>query len=137
MKTKNITKTLGSVALLGVFMLMSSSAFAYQGDPDVKGPHYSKERHALMGEVFANHDYGVWKELVEGKPVAKMISSEEEFDLFVEAHELMLAGDRDAAKKIRAELGLSQREGIRNNENHKQRKGHKYSKTEISQYNNR
>ena len=137
MKSQKITKMLGSVAMLGVLMVVSSSsAFAYQGNSEGKNSSSSKERRAEMTEIFANHDYNTWKELVEGKPIAKMITNEEEFDLFVEAHELMLAGDRDAAKKIRAELGLAQRDGFRDNENHKKRKGHKYTKSEIAQYNN-
>jgi len=40
---------LGATILsLGAFAVNSSLAHAYKGDPAVKGPNYSEERHAQM-----------------------------------------------------------------------------------------
>ena len=51
-----------SLLMLGVAGLGAGSVYAYQGDPNVKGPDYSPERHEAMTKAFANKDYNVWKE---------------------------------------------------------------------------
>jgi len=62
-----------------------------------------------MTEAFQNNDYEAWVNLMEGKGRVKDIITEENFDKFVEMHNLKLAGDIEGAKAIAEELGLGQR----------------------------
>lgn len=51
-------------------------------------------------------DYEAFKDAAEGTPLLEAIESEADFDLFVEAHELKEAGDREGAKEIMDGLGI-------------------------------
>jgi hypothetical protein len=104
-KTKAIIVSL--VAIVGLTGLVATS-FAYQGNPTVKGPNYSPERHEAMEQAFANRDYNAWKELMNGRGRVSQVINEENFARFAEAHELAENGDLEGAKKIREELGLGQ-----------------------------
>ncbi len=84
---------------------------AYQGDPSVKGPNYSTERHEAMEEAFENEDYDAWKNLMEGKGRVTEVINEDNFAKFAKAHELMEQGDITEAQEIRQELGLGQHNG--------------------------
>jgi hypothetical protein len=97
--------TLASVLVGGLFLYVSS-AKAYQGDPNVKGPNYTEERHDAMQEAFANKDYNAWKELMAGRGRATQVVNEQNFEKFAEMHQLMLDGKTDEANQIRTELGL-------------------------------
>ncbi len=109
---KKITLGLGALALvLGVAMVPTSSALAYKGDPTVKGPNYSAERHAAMTKAFENMDYTAWKALMQGRGLASQVITEANFARFVEAHKLALQGKIAEAQKIRQELGLGQKNG--------------------------
>ncbi len=57
--------------------------------------------------AIATRDYEAFKEAIEGSAFADMIDSEAEFDRLVEAYELMRDGDREGAKDIFDELGLT------------------------------
>ncbi len=103
--------------LLGATILMFSAAFllpmsaqAYKGDPNVKGPNYTVERHDAMTKAFANKDYNAWKVLMDGRGVVNKITASN-FAKFAEAHQLALDGKTQEAAKIRAELGLGQQNG--------------------------
>lgn len=105
------TMMLSAVALAaGAITLMSSSALAYKGDPSIKGPNYTLERHEAMTKAFENTDYQAWKTLMEGRGITRRIT-EKNFARFAEAHRLALAGKTAEADAIRAELGLNQRNG--------------------------
>jgi hypothetical protein len=103
---------LGALAVIlgGVFVFANNSE-AYRGDPNVKGPNYSDERHNSMLEAFKNKDYSAWKNLMQGRGRATQVINADNFAKFAEAHELMLQGKTDDAQKIRAELGLGLRNG--------------------------
>ena len=116
MKTK---KYLSKKFIVGTSMLMATAglvgsalyASAYQGDPNVKGPNYTVERHSAMTKAFENNDYNAWKELMAGRGRVTQVVNEGNFSRFAEAHKLALEGKMDEAKKIRTELGLGLKNG--------------------------
>jgi hypothetical protein len=103
---------LGVLALvLGVTAVSAETVFAYRGDPDVQGPNYSSERHDAMIKVFENKDYSEWLNLMRGRERVVNIINEDNFDKFVEAHELSLQGKTEEAREIRESLGLGLQNG--------------------------
>jgi len=86
------------------------TASAYKGDPTVKGPNYSVERHEAMTKAFENNDYDAWKKSMQGKGRVTQVVNQNNFAKFAEARRLMLEGKNTEAQKIRQELGL----GIKN-----------------------
>ncbi|MFA6430472.1 MAG: hypothetical protein WC229_01100 [Candidatus Paceibacterota bacterium] len=103
---------LGALALvLGVTAVSTGSALAYKGDPAVKGPNYSIERHTAMTEAFKNKDYTAWKNLMQNKGRVSQVVTEANFAKFAEAHDLALQGKTTEAQKIRQELGLGLQNG--------------------------
>lgn len=119
-KTKKVVLGLGTLALvLGVSGAIASTANAYRGDPGVKGPNYSTERHTAMEKAFETKDYTAWKNLMQNKGRVMQIINKDNFAKFAEAHELAEKGDLEGAKKIRQELGL----GIKNGSGQGMRNG--------------
>ena len=103
---------IGITALvIGVSMLTAQTAEAYKGDPNVKGPNYTQERHDAMTKAFANKDYNAWKALMTGKGRVTQVVTAQNFAKFAEAHNLALAGKTTEANKIRTELGLGLHNG--------------------------
>ena len=103
---------LGTIALvLGGLVLIPGTVQAYRGDPNVKGPNYSAERHEEMTKAFENKDYNAWKNLMQGKGRVTQVINEKNFAKFAEANKLALAGKTEEANKIRTELGLGLRNG--------------------------
>jgi len=99
-----------TAVVLGGVLFTSQSVFAYKGDPNVKGPNYTAERHTAMEAAFAKKDFNAWKKLMEGRGATQKVTAQN-FAKFVEAHNLAEAGKTDAANKIRAELGLGLKNG--------------------------
>lgn len=110
MNKKTIVLTALVLTLAGL-TLIPQSAQAYKGDPNIKGPYYSAERHEAMTKAFANKDYNAWKNLMQGRGRVTQVINEKNFAKFVEAHNLTLAGKINEANKIKAELGLGLRNG--------------------------
>ena len=109
---KKTTLGLGALALtLGVIGISAGTALAYQGDPTVKGPNYSIERHEAMEKAFENKDYDAWKNLMQGKGRVSQVVNKDNFSKFAEAHELMEQGKTAEAQQIRQELGLGLQNG--------------------------
>jgi hypothetical protein len=109
---KKTTLGLGALALvLGVTAISAGSALAYRGDPVVKGPNYSPERHTAMLKAFENKDYVAWKNLMQNRGRASQVITEANFAKFVEAHNLALQGKTVEVQKIRQELGLGLQNG--------------------------
>jgi hypothetical protein len=98
--------------VLGGFLLLSEQAFAYRGDPSVKGPNYSEERLEAMTNALESNDYNAWKELMQGRGRVLQVINEQNFSRFAEAHKLALSGTIDEARKIREELGLGVNNGF-------------------------
>lgn len=110
--TKKLVLGLGVMGLiLGISGAIASTASAYRGNPGVKGPNYSIERHETMEKAFETNDYISWKNLVQNKGRVTQIINKDNFAKFAEAHELAEKGDLEGAKKIRQELGLGLKDG--------------------------
>ncbi len=94
---------------------------AYHGDPNVHGPNYTPERHEAMEQAFENKDFEAWKKLHNGRGrISQVIDSQEKFEKFAKARQLMLAGKTDEANSIRSELGLGNGHGWHGNSHHNQ-----------------
>jgi|SRR3989344_1308356 len=106
------TVGLGVLALtIGVISVSAGSVMAYQGDPNVKGPYYSVDRHEAMEKAFENKDYNAWKSLMQGRGKVTQVVNEENFANFAESHEMMEQGKIIEAREVRQELGLGLRDG--------------------------
>lgn len=100
-----------SIAILfGSIAMLPTETEAYQGNPNVKGPNYSIQRHEAMDKAFENKDYNAWKNLMQGR--ATQVVNEKNFAKFAYAHELAEQGKLQEAQKIRLELGLGQHNGL-------------------------
>lgn len=110
--TKRVALGFGTLALvLGMGGVLANSADAYRGDPLVKGPNYSAERHASMEKAFESNDYTAWKDLMQNRGRVAQVVNKDNFAKFAEAHRLALKGDMEGAQKIRQELGLGLKNG--------------------------
>ncbi len=115
---KKTTLGLGALALLlGLIAVSASPALASKGDPAVKGPNYSTERHTAMLKAFENKDYSAWKNLMQNRGKVSQVITEANFAKFVGAHDLVLQGKTVEAQKIRQELGLGLQNGSGRNLN--------------------
>lgn len=103
--SKKIILGFGALSLL-VGLGTVGQALAYRGDPSVKGPNYTAERHAAMETAFEANDYASWKKLMEGKGRVTQVVTSANFSKMAEAHKLAENGDLAGAQKIRQELGL-------------------------------
>jgi hypothetical protein len=68
-----------------------------------------EERHAqheAMKAALASNDFDAFITAIADSPLADVITTEEDFQSFKEAHELMKSGDKDGAKAIFTELGI-------------------------------
>ena len=68
-----------------------------------------KHREAMkndIDEAIENNDYEAFLSAIEGSPLADIINSESDFELFKEAHELKMTGDHKEAHEIMEELGF-------------------------------
>jgi len=111
-KMKKTAIILGAgVLLLSGLSVLSGTVSAYRGNPAVKGPEYSEERHEAMETIFENRDFNAWKEMMQGRGRVLDIVNEDNFSRFVEAHELAEEGKIDEARQIREELGLGLHNG--------------------------
>lgn len=108
--------SLGALALLagGVAMTLPGVASAYRGDPNVKGPNYTAQRHTAMEAAFEKGDFDAWKNLMQGRGRVTQVINKENFAKFAQAHELAENGKTAEAQKIREELGLGLKNGTGN-----------------------
>lgn len=83
----------------------------YKGDPNVKGPNYTQERHEAMTKAFENKDYNAWKNLMAGRGRITQVINEQNFAKFAKAHKLALEGKTNEANAIRTSLGLGLHNG--------------------------
>ncbi len=114
MKKTTIGLTLATF-VIGLTAISASTAMAYRGDPAVKGPNYSAERHTAMTKAFEAKDYTTWKKLMENRGRVTQVVTEANFSKFTEAHNLALQGKMIEAQKIRQELGLGLQNGSKGN----------------------
>jgi len=100
-----------SALVLSGVSAYTSTADAYKGDPNVKGPYYTAERHEAMEKAFETKDFTAWKSLIQGRGRVSQIITKDNFARFAEAHKLAEQGKLEEAKKIRQELGLGLHNG--------------------------
>lgn len=109
---KNTILALGLTALVvGGLFALPKAASAYRGDPAVKGPNYTEERHAAMEKAFESNDYNAWKNLMNGHGRVAQVVNKDNFARFAQVHKLFEEGKTEEANKIRAELGLGLQNG--------------------------
>lgn len=108
MKSNKFYALVGFLGLVVTTLTVSTLASAYQGNPNVQGPNYDTARHELMLEAIENQDYNAWSELHQGKGRLTEVINQDNFDQFVEMHDLMMSGDKEGADEIRQVLGLGQ-----------------------------
>ncbi|MCK5085037.1 MAG: hypothetical protein KAQ64_05280 [Candidatus Pacebacteria bacterium] len=109
---KNSTKLFGGAFTLAIAATaIASPSLAYRGDLSAQGPDCSEERHEVMEKAFQDNDHEAWKELMSGKGRVIQAVNTDNFARFAEAHKLAEEGNFEEAKAIRAELGLSLRDG--------------------------
>jgi len=109
---KKTSIVLGLTALvIGGVLFAPHTVFAYKGDPAVKGPNYTEQRHTAMEKAFENKDFNAWKSLMTGRGRVTQVVNAQNFTKFAQAHELAQQGKTDEANKIRAELGLGLHNG--------------------------
>ena len=105
------TNMIGMMALFVVGMVLSAGAVsAYRGDYSTEGPNFTPERHEQMEQAMESQDYESWYNLMteNGKyPRVVDVVNEDNFDIFIQAHEAGKAGDTETAARLRAELGLN------------------------------
>lgn len=100
-----------AAVVLGGLFAYPKIAEAYKGDPSVKGPNYTEERHTAMEKAFETKDYNAWKTLMVGRGRVTQVITAQNFAQFAQAHELAEEGKTDEANTIRAELGLGLHNG--------------------------
>lgn len=98
---KLILASLVTITVLAI----ATPVLAYKGNPEIKGPNYSPERHEAMEVIFAKRDYQGWLKLMENKAfrLKEVVNSQAKFDEFAKANE----EGADALAKFRADNGLT------------------------------
>jgi hypothetical protein len=109
MSKKSILLGLTTLVIGGALLI--PQALAYQGDPNVKGPNCSEERHEAIEKAFETKNYEAWKNLMKDRGRITQVITKDNFAKFAEAHELAEQGKMDEAAKIRQELNLGLRNG--------------------------
>jgi len=110
---KKILLGLGTLALVfGIMGTFANTAQAYKGDPTIKGPNYSVERHDAMIKAFETKDYTAWVNLMQGKGRVTQVINESNFAKFAEAHLLAKQGKIEESKTIIKDLGLGMGKGL-------------------------
>ncbi len=111
MNKKSIIIGMTALVLGGIILMSPGVAQAYKGDPNVKGPNYTEERHQAMEKAFEKNDYNAWKNLMQGRGRVTQVINAQNFAKFAQVHELAEQGKTAEANKIKAELGLGLHNG--------------------------
>ncbi|MFT5037097.1 MAG: hypothetical protein ACI9VM_000672 [Candidatus Azotimanducaceae bacterium] len=67
---------------------------------------HRKEMKGAIHDAVENNDFEAFKEASEGSPLSEIITTDSDFDLFVEAYILREEGDKDATRAIMEDLGF-------------------------------
>tara|TARA_B100000508_G_C11461072_1_gene279284 strand:- start:36 stop:656 length:621 start_codon:yes stop_codon:yes gene_type:complete len=79
------------------------------------------ERREAIHEAIENNDFDAFLVAITDSPLADIITTEDDFDTFKEAHELRQEGNKEEARELLSELGIERGEGY----------GHKHGKQHI------
>lgn len=126
-------KTLITLVALGLILSAGiAGSAAYSGNGGFNKADLTPEqraemqaRHEEVKGAIDNNDYQAWQALIQEKQslmagqgfelkhnILDIIDSQEDFDLFVQAHQAMAAGDHQTAQAIRQELGFPEKRGF-------------------------
>ena len=105
-------KKIAMLAMIGLLAL-PAGVMAWMGQP---GPNYNTTIHQEVMDALESSDYQQWiavreKYGLKGR-IAEVVT-EENFPLYREMHDAIMAGDMEKAMEIREELGLGQGMGKR------------------------
>lgn len=67
---------------------------------------HKNEMRSAMHDAIGNNSYEEFRSAIEGSPLADIITTEEDFELFKEAHEYKEQGEHEKVKEIMNELGF-------------------------------
>jgi hypothetical protein len=67
---------------------------------------YKETMRTAIDTAVLNNDYQAFLKAIEGSPLADIITTEEEFKLFAQAHELHEEGEHQKAREIMEDLGV-------------------------------
>ena len=103
---------LGIAALaLGLVAVKSfTPVLAYRGDPTVRGPNYTEERHTTNIAAFQNGDYKAWTANMTGRGATRFVN-ESNFKEFAAAQLAAQKGDGTLLDAFRAKYGMGQGNG--------------------------
>lgn len=94
--------------ITGLSLTLGAVSYASEEEntPAPRMRHFNNEE---VQEALENKDFELWKDLLtknNQEPKILEVIDEDNFDEFVEMHELMKEGNEEEAEKIREELGL-------------------------------
>ncbi len=89
---------------LTALAILITAGSAYALSPERKAEH--KANKAEIKTALENNDYPAWQELMSNHPKALEKINEENFTKLVEAHDLMISGDKEGARAIMDKLGV-------------------------------
>lgn len=78
----------------------------------------SHNSHAAMNDAIEAGDFEAFREAIEGTPLYDIVTTEADFTLFKQAHELKMNGKKDESQAIFESLGLP----VKDNSKHHERK---------------
>jgi hypothetical protein len=67
---------------------------------------HRKEMRTAIDEAVEDNDYAAFREAVEGSPIGDIVTSEDDFERFSQAHSLRMEGEHEAAREIMEDLGF-------------------------------
>jgi hypothetical protein len=106
-------KLLFGIGALFLISIISLGVMAYQGNSNVKGPNYNEAVHDQLEAAIEAGNYDAWIQIRQDNNLPTkgrifQVVNAENFDLYVQLHNAVEAGDTETANEIRAELGLGQ-----------------------------
>lgn len=101
----------GTVLLIGAGMVYASPGHTEEGSFDYMG-----DMHNTMQKAFDTADYELWSKTMSENsmhPRSLDTVTEENFNVFTDAHNAMMAGNFDETRKLRESIGFSMSQGLR------------------------
>jgi len=87
-----------------------SPVLAYRGDPTVKGPNYTEERHQANINAFQKSDYNGWVKNMAGRGATRFVNKDN-FAEFAKAQLQAQKGDLSLLNAFRTKYGMGQHQG--------------------------
>lgn len=110
MKKTNLVLGLAALTLGLVAVKSFTPILAYQGDPTVRGPNYTQQRHDSMIKTFENKNYQAWADLMGGRGATRFVNADN-FSEFADAHLAAQNGDSSKMDEFRSKNGMGQGQG--------------------------